>query len=581
MTFEHTWARFALGLAATFGLTAAAQAQCGTADTYEDNDDCLSAVVLTPGTYTGLTCQGPADPGGDDRDFYRVTVPAGEQIAVDVLHTWSATEDIDSYIYDASNPTCGDKTTFLDDGYTSSDNENMTWSNTTGASVDVIVEVSAWLGGTTQVICDDYDLVITVGPDPCLSTPDDSFEDNDACGAGAVLAAGLHTGLYLHVNDIDHYEITIPTGQVLNVTQTYSAAVELFVDLYDDNACTSYQTGAGWGGGNNTFTFANTTGAPQTVYMWCDIDDFTGDCNTYDLDISFTPDPCQQTGNDDALEENDDCASATTIGSQTYTGLFVSKADPDVYTFQLAPGGTADFSCNHNALNGDIDLFLYDDTPGACLDGVSYLVSAETGLDNEILTYTNTTGATVTYFLHVEVWASSDVDCNNYDLVSTLVGNQIATPMCQGDGTFDAGSGPASCPCANESAVGANEGCQSSLGFGAVIEATGSNSVANDDIVFHLSQARANQPSLLVQGSVLIAVPFKDGILCTGNPTERIEVVFLDSNGEGSTTASIITEGNVGVGDTRYYQFWFRDPGGVSPCGSGSNFSSGLRVTYN
>ena len=829
MKLQRTPMRWALGLAACALLTATASAQCGVADVYEDNDNCLTAVALTPGTYTGLTCQGPADPGGDDQDYYRVTVAAGELLTVDVLHTWSATEDIDAYLYDATNPTCGDQLTYLTRGYTSDDNENMAWANGTGASVDIIIEVSAWLGGATQVVCDDYDLVISLAPDPCqaglddsfeqndlcgaaatlaagaqtglfvstsdedfykINVPaanqviidqayssasvelqldlyddpacsnlvdsfgwgggsnqvvasnttgaaldfflrvsvvdqdcgnydlnvtiqpdpcqvaaddsfepnddclssaamaagvstglfvstsnedffkvslaagdqvvidqtyvslqaelgvdlyddaactnlvdsaswggganqvsfgnatgaatdffvrcyvvdgdcnnydlsvvlqpdpclapglDDSFEDNDSCGLAATMAAGSHTGLFIAVADLDYYAITVAAGDQVTIDQIYNPAVELFFDIYSDPSCTTYEDGAGWGAGLNSVTWANSTGAPATIYVACDIDDFTGSCTSYDLTVTMAPDPCQNPLSDDAFEDNETCATATTISTQSYPGLFVSKADADVYTFQLTPGGTADISVDHIAINGDIDVHLYDDTPGVCLDGFSFVVGAETGSDNEVIFWTNNTGSTVTYYLHVELWANSSSDCNDYDLNVTLVGNQIATPTCAGDATFDAGAGVVACPCGNNSAIGAGEGCLNSQGHGATIDATGSNVVANDNIVFHVAQARPNQPSMLVQGAVLTGFPFKDGILCMGNPTERVEVVFLDASGEGSTTVSVVTEGAIpGPGVTRFYQFWYRDPA-ISVCGNGSNFSSGLSVVW-
>ena len=148
------------------------------------------------------------------------------------------------------------------------------------------------------------------------------------------------------------------------------------------------------------------------------------------------------------------------------------------------------------------------------------------------------------------------------------------TPMCPGDGTL------IPCPCGNESALGAGEGCRNSTGPGAILYTTGTSVVAFDNLVFHLAQGRPGMPAMLVQGSSLISIPFKDGVFCMGGPTERIEVIILDAVGSGSTTSSIVTGGSIPIGGgTRYYQMWYRDPV-FSPCGTGSNFSQGIMISW-
>ncbi|MCB9905809.1 MAG: hypothetical protein H6831_15525, partial [Planctomycetes bacterium] len=165
--------------------------------------------------------------------------------------------------------------------------------------------------------------------------------------------------------------------------------------------------------------------------------------------------------------------------------------------------------------------------------------------------------------------ASND---KNYDGIPDECQDIFA--FCVGDGT----AGP--CPCGNESALNAGEGCENSTGGGATLGWSGTSSVAADDLVLSAVGGRPSQPGLFVQGASTVGFPFKDGFFCMGNRTERIEVVFLDGSGAASSTLSIVTEGNVSVGDERFYQLWYRDPA-VSPCGTGSNFSSAIRVPWN
>jgi hypothetical protein len=152
--------------------------------------------------------------------------------------------------------------------------------------------------------------------------------------------------------------------------------------------------------------------------------------------------------------------------------------------------------------------------------------------------------------------------------------------FCVGDGTAEAGGGFIDCPCGNNSLPGLGRGCINANGFGARLTASGTSLVANDDMQFSIAGARPLQPSMLIQGTSRIAVPFKDGVFCLGHSTSRMEVVFIDALGQGTTTGSVVTNGNVLPGQLRHYQQWYRDPGGISPCGTGANFTQGISVLW-
>ena len=550
---------------ACFAFSVAATAQCSSIDdSFEPNDSCAAAAVIPTGSTSGLFVS------STDEDFFEVNVAANDQVVVSQTYVAQQAE-LGVEIYADSSCT----TLIGSSGWGGGANQ-ATAGNGSGSARDFYVRVRVLSGN-----CNDYDLNVLTQPDPCLVAGlDDALEDNDSCQSPRTLAPGTYTNLFLAAADLDYYAISVAPGDEVTIDQSYAPGLELYMDLFVDPGCITYVTTAGWGGGSNSLSWANTTSSPATIYLACHVADQSGSCTNYDLSVTMAADPCQDPAFDDVLEENDSCATARTITSRSYGDLLVSKLDTDVYTFDLAPGGHADIAVDHVQNDGDIDIALYDDAPGACLDSTSWVAASQTFADSEVISYSNLTGATVTYYLHVEMWIGSGSGCNEYDMHVSLVGDQVAMPTCPGDATFDLGSGPVACPCGNNSTPGAGEGCSNSQGRGALLRATGSNTVSGDNLMLHVEGARPSQPGMIVQGESLMATPFKDGILCTGNPTERIEVVTLDANGEGATSGSIVDAGNVaGPGFVRFYQFWYRDPA-ISICGSGSNFSSGLRVDW-
>ena len=173
-------------------------------------------------------------------------------------------------------------------------------------------------------------------------------------------------------------------------------------------------------------------------------------------------------------------------------------------------------------------------------------------------------------------WGDSRVDGGDVFMQSvqpdgTLGGaGQAYTQYCFGQG----------CPCANDDP---SAGCANSTGGGALLDASGSASVASSTLVLSGSGLPAGQPGLYFQGLNAVGggsgVSFGDGLRCAGGGVVRLQVRASDALGTSSTSADLAVGGGVTAGDTRTYQLWYRDPAG-SVCGTGFNLSNGVQLVW-
>ncbi|MCP5020959.1 MAG: hypothetical protein GY930_04200 [bacterium] len=273
------------------------------------------------------------------------------------------------------------------------------------------------------------------------------------------------------------------------------------------------------------------------------------------LNVTLTPDPCSAS-NDDAFEDNDECATAVAMVNGTNTGLWLSATDHDNYRYCVGNGETLVIDALFLDDDGDIDLSLQD---ADC----NYITGSFSISDDEHITWTNTSGADLDVVLQVFIWGS----CNYYDLIVSGSGN------CNGVvGTMYCDAAPNS-----TGAIG------NIYGTGSIVAADNNFGLLafglpEGEFGYFLGsfgQAQINNPG----GS--------DGNLCIGGGLAVAR--FLSTLGSvfgGQISGSVdLTNiplpptftGMVLAGDTFYFQLWHRDGGALS---GESNYTRGLEVTF-
>lgn len=148
------------------------------------------------------------------------------------------------------------------------------------------------------------------------------------------------------------------------------------------------------------------------------------------------------------------------------------------------------------------------------------------------------------------------------------------------------------CPCGND-AISAIAGCANSTGDGALLASSGTLSVATDDLVLTMSQVPPDQFGLIYfgAGSELCA-QWGDGLrgVQPGPPAAFMRFDVQNSGAAGAISAgpglvaqAAATYGAMGQilgGSTWFFQGYYRDAAGGSPCGQRFNLSNALGVTF-
>lgn len=163
----------------------------------------------------------------------------------------------------------------------------------------------------------------------------------------------------------------------------------------------------------------------------------------------------------------------------------------------------------------------------------------------------------------------------DFDNLGLLQGDP-GTPFCACDGSASAA------PCGNGGAAG--HGCANSANAsGSELKAAGYPSASASTLVLTATGAVPGATGLFFQGNTQqsggAGVPFNDGLRCAAGGIVRLQIVSIDAGGTANSTVDLGAVGAVAGGDTRTYQFWYRDSNG-SPCNGGSNTSNGLEIVW-
>ena len=371
---------------------------------------------------------------------------------------------------------------------------------------------------------------------------DDAFEDNDACGSAAPLPLGQTNGLWIVDNDQDYFVTALGAGESLQATIQF-VHVQLNLDLVLFAAdCSSVLDASGTSNDTESVSWMNASGSPVAVVLGVRKGAGSpGACGQYDLSASIAQNDCAGTA-DDIFEENDDCAGAQELGAGSYPNLFCRTGDRDFFALRVAPFERVIAQCLFTHAEGDLDLRLFD--PG-CATELDASLSLD---DHEQVSYDNPSGQEQMVIVQVQ----APDTCNHYTLAISFEDGQPGDGYCSAEAN--------------------------SLGLPTSLFATGTSSVAANDLVLVAAPVPSGQPGLVIHGPAPAQTPFFGLTLCVAPTLVRSQVLppqlnatlvwVLDNTAPDAST--------ILAGATRYFQCWYRDPTAAPTF----NLSTAYAVTF-
>lgn len=169
--------------------TVGSPSPCTMPDALEPNIDCSTATPLGDGTYSGLAAD------WTDNDYYALTLAAGATLNADILFT-DADGDLDLYLWDPSVACdtnvagAGTGSGALAVGFSASDDESITYTNTSAEPLALVLEVDMF----TQDGCNSYALLLNgtstpIGSAFCAGVPNSTGAVGSTDAVGSLVVA--------------------------------------------------------------------------------------------------------------------------------------------------------------------------------------------------------------------------------------------------------------------------------------------------------------------------------------------------------------------------------------------------------